>query len=83
MSFPHGFVERAGGKQLFLRACRFDIAVVYDENPVCIRNGGKAMRDDEQRLSAHQVRKCGLDDRLIFGIRIRSRFVENDDRRIL
>ena len=58
-------------------------AIVENENPVGLEDGGEPMRDHEGRALRHHPFEGGLNHGLVFGIERRCRFVEKQDRRFL
>ena len=59
-------IKGAGRKKLRLRAGRFDLALIDNNDLIGVRNGGQPVGDDQQRLAPHQPSQCRLDDRLVF-----------------
>ena len=57
-------------------------ALVEHENPVGPYDARKTVRQHQGRAVLHQVEERLLDDRLVFRIHGRERFVEHQDRRI-
>ena len=78
-----GLIKGAGRKKLRLRAGRFDLALIDNNDLIGVRNGGQPVGNDQQRLAPHQPSQCRLDDRLVFRVCIGRCLVENDDRRVL
>lgn len=58
-------------------------AGVHDEDLVGARHGGQAVRDGDERLPDHELADGALDERLVLGIGVGRRLVEDDDGRVL
>ena len=60
-----------------------DAARLHHQNPVGLQHRRKPMRDHQRRAPGHHVVERALHLRLILRVEGRSRFVEQQDRRIL
>ena len=69
--------------QKFVGFALFDeAAVVEDENPIDIANGGQAVGDDKGGAAAHQFAEAGQDEFFVFDVEGAGRFVQEEDRRV-
>ena len=59
-----------------------ELSVFDDEDFVRVFDRRKSVRDDEQRFSFYKLCNRRLDDRFVFGVGVRRRFVEDDDGRV-
>ncbi len=66
MGTPHTVVHGTAGKKLLMSALAIDPSVIYHDDPVCGRYGGKPVGNDNEGLSPDQPGNRLLDDRFIF-----------------
>ena len=83
MLAPHAGVQRAALQQLIMPPAPHDAPRVHDENLVGARDGREPMRDSDKRLALHQPADGALHQRLVFGVGVGGRLVEDDDGRVL
>ncbi len=70
------------GQQRVMRPFFQDTAVIHDDDPVGVPDGGEAVGDDDGRALAHDRVQPFLDLHFGEGIDAGCRFVEDEDRRI-
>mgnify|MGYP005798216281 CR=1 FL=1 len=77
-----GEIRSPAAQELFVRAALDDLPAVHNEDDVRLRDGGKAVRDDEARPAFHQLLDGFLNE--LFGERIDGarRLVQDEDGRV-
>ena len=69
-------------QQLFVRSPLHDPTLLEHQDLVCAPYGGQTVSDDERRSSFSQRTKAVLNQSLALAVETRSRFIENENRRI-
>jgi hypothetical protein len=76
-------VQPAGGEQLLVGAALHDLAVVEHQDLVGVRDRREPVRDDDRGAPPEGRVECGLHERLVLGVEVTGRLVEDHDRRAL
>ena len=82
MCVPTRTIERTGLQQFRLRSCCLDMAIIYHYDLICIHDGGKSVRNDDERLTLREPRNTLLNDSFILRVGVGRGLVQNDDWRI-